>query len=35
MVKFYTLQIIMQNLSLEQVPEKWRSAVAEAINDAT
>ena len=31
MVKFYVLQIKMQKIKLEDVPERWREAVKEAL----
>ncbi len=33
MVKFYVLQIKMQKITLEDVPEKWREAVKEALEN--
>lgn len=33
MVKFYVLQIKMQKITLEDVPEKWRKAVKEALEN--
>jgi len=32
MVKFYVLQIKMQKIKLEDVPERWREAVREALD---
>lgn len=32
MVKFYVLQIKMQKIKLEDVPERWREAVKEALD---
>lgn len=31
MVRFYVLQIKMQKITLEKVPEKWREAVKAAL----
>ena len=31
MVRFYVLQIKMQKIRLEDVPERWRDAVKEAL----
>ena len=33
MVKFFVLQIKMGKITLEQVPEKYRAAVAAALDD--
>ena len=33
MVKFYVLQIKMQKITLEDVPEKWREAVKAALEN--
>ncbi len=35
MVEFFALQIRMGKIALEDVPEKWRSAVAEKLNSKT
>lgn len=32
MVKFYALQIKMGKIALEDVPERWREAVAALLN---
>lgn len=34
MVKFYVLQIKMQKITLEDVPEKWREAVRKELGEA-
>ena len=34
MVKFYVLQIKMQKITLEDVPEKWREAVRKELGGA-
>ncbi len=33
MVKFYVTQIKLGKITLENVPEKWRSQVEEAISE--
>lgn len=33
MVKFYVLQIKMQKITLEDVPEKWREDVRKALEN--
>lgn len=33
MVKFYVLQIKMQKITLEDVPEKWRDEVKKALEN--
>lgn len=35
MVKFFVLQIRMGKITLEDVPEKWRSAVSDELNKVT
>lgn len=32
MIKFFVIQIKLGKITLEQVPEKYRQAVAEALN---
>lgn len=31
MVKFLALQVLMGNISIEEVPEKWREAVKKEL----
>lgn len=33
MIKFIVIQIRLGRISLEQVPEKWRARVEEALNE--
>lgn len=33
MVKFYVLQITMGAMTIDNVPEKWREAVSEELED--
>lgn len=32
MIKFFAIQIRLGRITLEQVPEKWRARVEEALN---
>ena len=34
MIKFFIIQIRLGNITLEQVPEKWRARVEEALNES-
>ena len=31
MIKFYALQVKMKNITLEDIPEKWRDSVEEYL----
>lgn len=33
MIKFFAIQIRLGRITLEQVPEKWRARVEEALNE--
>lgn len=33
MIKFFVIQIWLGKITLEQVPEKWRARVEEALNE--
>ena len=33
MIKFFVIQIRLGKITLEQVPEKWRARVEEALNE--
>lgn len=33
MIKFFVIQIKLGKITLEQVPEKWRERVQEALNE--
>lgn len=33
MIKFFVVQIRLGRITLEQVPEKWRAKVEEALNE--
>lgn len=33
MIKFFAIQIRLGRIALEQVPEKWRAKVEEALNE--
>lgn len=33
MIKFLVLQVRIKKITLEQVPEKWRAKVEEALNE--
>lgn len=34
MIKFLAIQIRLGKITLEQVPEKWRARVEEALNES-
>lgn len=34
MIKFFIIQIRLGKITLEQVPEKWRARVEEALNES-
>ena len=34
MIKFFMIQIRLGRITLEQVPEKWRARVEEALNES-
>lgn len=34
MIKFFVIQIRLGRITLEQVPEKWRARVEEALNES-
>ena len=34
MIKFFIIQIRLGRITLEQVPEKWRARVEEALNES-
>ena len=34
MIKFFVIQIRLSRITLEQVPEKWRARVEEALNES-
>ena len=34
MIKFFVIQIRLGKITLEQVPEKWRARVEEALNES-